>query len=99
MVQFVHVPDAKAISADRSLIKRGRADPVDIPLRTETFQELNFDACGSLSNSNCSASLVVEALSSVTDRMSDSAVEVDGTCSHGLRSADHNGWNQLFLAA
>ena len=91
--------DAKSISADHSLINRGRADPVVSPLQTETFHELNFDACGQRSNSSFSASFVVEALSSVTDRVSDTAVEVDGICSHGLCSAGHNGWNQLFLAA
>ena len=52
-----------------------------------------LDACGQGSNSNFFASFPSEVLSSVTDRVSDKAVEVDGICSHGLPSAGRNGRN------
>ena len=55
------------------------------PRRKETFQELNFDACGLGSNSNFSASLLV-LMSSATDHVSDRATEVDEICYHGLPS-------------
>ena len=53
----------------------------------ESFQELNFDACGQGSNSNFSASFLFEVLLSTSDRVFDKAVEVDGICFHGLMSA------------
>ena len=76
-----------------SLTNRRWVDPVVPSLRKETFQELTFDACGQGSNSNFSALFPFEVPSSVTDRVSDKAVEVDGTCSHGLLSADRHDWN------
>ena len=54
---------------------------------------LNFDSCGQGSNSNFSSSFLFEVLSSASDRVSDKAVAVDGTCSHGLPSAGLNGGN------
>ena len=87
------IPDAKTTSANHSLTSGGPVDPVVTSLRKETFQELNFDACGQGSNSYVSASFLFEILSSVTNRGSDQAVEVDGTCLHGLPPAGRKGWN------
>ena len=72
---------------------QGRIDPlgllqeiilISLLCGKRLFQELNFDACGQGSNSNLSASFLVQLHSSATVRVSDKAAEVDGICSHGL---------------
>ena len=79
---------ATSISASQSLINRGWLDPDITSRRKETFQETNLDACGPGSNSNLSAAFFLdEEPSSANDRVSDSSVEVDVICSHGLHSA------------
>ena len=74
---------AVSISGNQSLINRGGVAPDITSRRKETFHELNFDGCGQGSNSNVSAPILFEILSSVLD----GALDVHGICSHGLPSA------------
>ena len=76
-----------ATSDEAHGLSRGMATGVEDVLELVPKTGSTCDACGHCSNFNVFASFLFEVLSSVTDRVSDKAVEIHGTCSHGLPSA------------
>ena len=89
---FATCLDRSAASDEPQVLSRSVATGIeDEELELVLKTSFTLDSCGHCSDSNFSASFLFEVLSSVTDRVSEKAVGVDGICSHGLPSVGRSG--------